>query len=135
MKEEFTEDDLIKYRLKKGRDTLFEAKEIAKAGFTEACINRLYYACYYTATAILFQNNINPKTHAGVRQMLGLHFVETGKITKESGSFYSDLFVSRQAVDYEDFFVIDKNAVPDLIEGTEKFISDIEKIIYPNTKD
>lgn len=134
MKGEFSEDDLIAYRLKKGRDTLFEAKEIAKAGFTEACINRLYYACYYTTIAMLFQNNINPKTHAGVRQMLGLHFVETGKITQESGRFYSALFVSRQAVDYEDFFVIDKNALPGLIDGTENFINEIEKIIYPNSK-
>jgi hypothetical protein len=39
----------------------------------------------------------------GVRQMLGLHFIKTELLEKESGKFYSYLFNLRQTGDYDDF--------------------------------
>ena len=37
-------------------------------------------------------------------QMFGLHFVNTGIISRNSGKTYSDIFDRRQKGDYEDFF-------------------------------
>ncbi|MBR7034543.1 MAG: HEPN domain-containing protein, partial [Bacteroidales bacterium] len=48
----------------------------------------MYYACFYAASALLIANEIQVKSHEGVRQQLGLHFVLTGKIPQEQGDFY-----------------------------------------------
>jgi len=41
--------------------------------------------------ALLIDKKITTSTHAGVRQMFGLHFVKTGTIEKDLGKFYSDI--------------------------------------------
>ena len=128
MKPEYSKEDLIKHRLQKADETLYEAKSIAKKQFLRAAMNSIYYACYYAATAILLKEDIKPKTHKGVREMLGLHFVKTGKITFESGRFYSDAFDSRHSSDYEDFFVLNEKTITEFLLRAELFIDEIKAI-------
>lgn len=73
---------LIAYRIQRAYDTLKEAKVMIRESFYNAAINRLYYACYYGSVALLLKYNIQTQTHNGVKTMLGLHFVSTGKILK-----------------------------------------------------
>lgn len=65
---------LIDYRLQRANETIKEADEIAASGYYNTAVNRLYYACYYAVSALLIKSNIVAHTHAGVKQMLGLHF-------------------------------------------------------------
>ena len=59
--------------------------------YWNGAVNRLYYAVYYTVTALLVKDNITAQTHSGVRQMFGLHYIQTGKIKRDLGKFYTDL--------------------------------------------
>lgn len=95
-------------------------------------VNRLYYACYYAVIALLAKNEINVQTHTGVRQMFGLHFVKSGKITKESGKFFSDIFDKRQTGDYDDFIDYSKEEVLDLVGPAKNLIIEIEGILDGN---
>lgn len=45
---------------------------------------------------------LNPGTHAGVKQMIGLHFVATGRMSRELGRCFSLLFERRHSSDYDD---------------------------------
>ncbi len=132
MKEEYSKEDIVEHRMNKARESLLEARGVAAIGFINSSVNRLYYSCFYAVSALLLQENIPAKTHAGVRQMLGLHFVETEKISKKLGKLYSDLFESRQDSDYEDFFMIEIELLADLTEGANDFIISIEKLININ---
>ena len=78
--DEQSRQSLIKYRINRADETVMESKLLAKEGFYNAAMNRLYYACYYAARAILIAYHVEAKTHEGVRQQLGLNFVVTGKI-------------------------------------------------------
>lgn len=77
--------DLSKYRQMRAHETLSEIPYLREQGFYNTATNRLYYACYYAAVALLAKHHLLPMTHAGVKTMLGLHFVSKGLITKESG--------------------------------------------------
>jgi uncharacterized protein (UPF0332 family) len=132
MKEEYSKGDIIEHRMNKARESLIEAKAVAKIGFINSSVNRLYYSCFYAVSALLLQENIPAKTHAGVRQMLGLHFVEPEKVSKRLGKLYSDLFESRQDSDYEDFFTVEIELLADLTKGADDFIAAIEKLININ---
>ena len=107
--------DLIHYRLNRASETLQEIEIHLENGLWNTAINRLYYACYYAATAILLDNNIKASTHSGVRQMLGLHFVKTGKISADLGKVFTDLFDKRHASDYDDFITVTREDVEDLL--------------------
>jgi uncharacterized protein (UPF0332 family) len=119
-------EELVSYRLKKARETFNEIEILIENKLWNTAVNRLYYSCYYAVNALLIRYEINPKTHAGVRQMLGLHFIKTGLISNENGRFYSVIFDKRLTGDYDDFVDHTKEDVLGLIEPTDKLLSEIE---------
>ena len=96
---------LSKYRQERAHETLAEIPYLSEQGYFNTAVNRLYYACYYAAVALLTKHHIKTGTHAGVKTMLGLHFVSKGLISKESGRAFTNLFDSRQSGDYDDFVI------------------------------
>ena len=84
-------DSLIVYRTERAYGSLKEAKLMAEGGFYNASINRLYYACYYMAVALLLKNNISAQTHSGVKTMLGMHFTSKGKLSISASKIFTTL--------------------------------------------
>ena len=73
---------IIKYRITRARETLKEVDVHIENQLWNTAVNRLYYACYYAVIALLISKEIKTHTHAGARQMFGLHFIKTGLILK-----------------------------------------------------
>ncbi|MBN1925070.1 MAG: HEPN domain-containing protein [Prolixibacteraceae bacterium] len=121
--------DLIVYRISRAKDTLKEVNLHVDNELLNTAVNRLYYACYYAVIALLLSNEINVQTHAGVRQMFGLHFIKPGLIDKELGKFYSDIFDKRQTGDYDDFVSFTKEEVVSMIPPAQKLINSIEELL------
>src|SRR5438045_3227305 len=96
---ESSRDDLIQYRILRARETLSEVQAMIDGQHWNAAVNRLYYACFYSVSAVLLKYDINAQTHGGIRQMFGLHLIQTGKISRDLGKFYADLFDKRQTGD------------------------------------
>lgn len=87
--------ELVQLRKENAQRTLCEAKLMLDNSYWNGAVNRMYYACFYAVTALLIQHGIKAQTHSGVRQMLSLHFVKTGKLSPLNMRFYSDLFAAR----------------------------------------
>lgn len=68
--------ELIRYRITRALQTLEEVEVLVENKLWNAAINRLYYACYYAAIALLLSKKVVAQTHSGVRQMLGAAFCE-----------------------------------------------------------
>lgn len=95
--------DIVVYRMESAKRLLIEIEDHIANGYYNTAVNRMYYACFYAVSALLVHNEIDGlKTHDGVRQHFGKHFIVTGKIDREWGRFYTTLFTSRSAADYED---------------------------------
>lgn len=120
---------LIRYRLDRSHETMREASILEKESCFNAAINRLYYACYYAAAALLLKYDIPAQTHHGVRSMLGLHFVSKGKLSMEANRTFSTLFEKRHSGDYDDFVFCDKEMTDDLHPKAEAFIEEVETLI------
>jgi uncharacterized protein (UPF0332 family) len=62
--------------------------------------------------------------------MFGLHYVKSGKCSKKSGKFYTEIFDKRITGDYNDFINYNENdAVALIIEPAKEFIDEIIKLI------
>lgn len=120
---------IVKYRLENAESTLKEVLYHCENGYFNTAVNRLYYACYYAATALLIANHIQTKSHDGVRQMLGKEFVLTKKVPVELGRFYSIVFSKRSAGDYEDFITHTKETVMELYPQAKQFIECVKSLI------
>lgn len=122
-------ESLSRYRLERAHETLAEIPFLKEKGFYNTATNRLYYACYYAAVALLTKHHITAGTHAGVKTMLGLHFVSKGIISKESGRAYSNLYDCRQRGDYDEFVYSTIEEVDELFPKAQKFIEEIDKLL------
>ena len=122
-------EEYIKYRIEKSEEAFLDAKFLASQKSWNACINRLYYSCYYIVSALALRNNIQTQTHSGLKGQFNLHFIKTKKVSVEMGKLYSDLIDSRQKGDYGDMYDFDKETAESLIEPVEEFISSIKKMI------
>lgn len=120
---------VVAYRLDNAHRTLNNIPIMLQNELWDAAMNRLYYACFYSVTALLISHGIESQTHAGARQMLGMHFVRTGKLSIKLSKFYSDLFANRQTGDYEDFVYMDKDTVEPLYPQAVEFVTAIEQLI------
>jgi uncharacterized protein (UPF0332 family) len=120
---------LIRYRIERAEETIIEAKLLAGEGHYNAAMSRLYYACFYAALALLVANNITTSSHAGVKTMLGLHFVSNGVLDKEHGKTFSRLFEIRHSGDYDDFVYCDKEMIDEYTPKAEAFITKIKELI------
>ena len=77
--------EVVRYRIENAYRTIDEVQSHIENGFYNTAVNRMYYACYYAASAILVSQQITTKSHAGVKQMFSLHIVKTGKVSAELG--------------------------------------------------
>ena len=127
-----SKDDLIKYRLFRSKDTFDDAKILADKKKWNSTINRLYYASYYAVMALLLNSDLNPTTHNGAKSNFTEHFIKTGKIAKEYGKIYSQLFTWRQKGDYDDLFDFSEEKVMPYFEPVSKFMAVIEEMVTTN---
>ena len=133
--EQLTDEEretLVKHRLEKAKETLIDAKEIAKIKRWRVVANRLYYACFYAVSALLTKNKFSARSHNGIFGLFGLHFVSKGLVSKEQNKLYRNLFDLRQTGDYDDFAIIDESDIAPIIEPTEQLIETIENLINEN---
>ena len=124
--------ELVQYRIKRAYDTLEDARILSKAERWNACINRLYYACFYAVNALLAQKDLHSSKHSGVRSLFNLHFVKTHKVTKQHATTYNDLFERRQESDYVDFVSFESSQIRPLMSKAESFVDFIANLIEEN---
>ena len=120
---------LVEYRLQRSYKTMEEAALLEGQGYYNAAVNRLYYACYYATEALLLKNKIEAKSHAGVKAMLGLHFVSKGLIPVNIGKILSTLYEKRQSGDYDDFIYCDKEMTDDLTAQAKTYIDSLAQLL------
>jgi uncharacterized protein (UPF0332 family) len=129
---EIDRQEVVKYRLEKAKDTFAQVPVLMENKFYVTAANRLYYACYYAAIALLIKEGHKAHTHSGVKILLGLHYFTKNKIEKSYSKLYSQLFSLRISGDYEDMFEVDESDVKRYLQPAENFIAEIERLINDN---
>lgn len=120
---------LIVYRMERAHEALSEAGLLFEAGHSNACVNRLYYACFYAVSALLVTQGISTSRHGHLRSLLHRDFVKTGLIPMEFGRHFDRLFSSRQEGDYADFVVFKTDDIRPWLDESKAFVDYIEGLI------
>jgi uncharacterized protein (UPF0332 family) len=128
--------DLVLYRMARAQETLEEAHILADSGRWNACVNRLYYACFYAISALLVRDGdgLSSSKHAGVRSLFNRQYVRTGKIPKDLASIYNDLFERRQEGDYIDFVNFQASQVLPWISKAEELVRNVANLVQEQAR-
>ncbi len=77
--------------LQEARDALSDAAILKGEGTDKAVVNRLYYACFHAAQAVLYSKGLEPRTHQGVAMLFGREVVLGGEASEDDGRFLNEL--------------------------------------------
>ena len=115
--------------MNRAEESFAEAKIMARENHWNSAINRLYYTCFYAASALIKSRGLDAAKHSGVRAIFGKQFVKTGIFPKDLASVYYKLFEFRQKSDYEDLFTANSTEVQSWIPGASKFVEKATEIL------
>jgi uncharacterized protein (UPF0332 family) len=113
---------LARHRMAQARETLAEADQLLASQAFRGAVNRLYYAAFYAARALLATRDMDAARHTGLITLFQQHFVKTGLVPAETGKALARAFEKRQNSDYGDFATIDPADAQDLSRAVHAFV-------------
>lgn len=120
---------LVNYRIEKAYASFEEAKKVAEISLWNLAANRLYYALYHAASALLLNDGYTSHTHKGLMSQISLNYVKDGKILPEEGKLIRQMFNKRREGDYEDF---EETTEEEIQEAMPKVKALVDKLICLN---
>ena len=117
---------LARHRLSRAHTALKEADILIEQGQFGGAINRIYYAAFHAARALLALRRVDSSRHSGVIALFQRHFVKTGVVSEEIARVLPRAFTKRQVSDYGDFAETSADEVSQLRDEVHGFIGACE---------
>ena len=106
-----------------------EADLLIEEQLFSGALNRVYYAAFYAARAMLATRNLDSTRHSGVIALFQEHFVRTGLVPTETAHALPRAFEKRQTSDYGDFSEPSSEEVLSLRGQVEAFVRACEQAV------
>jgi uncharacterized protein (UPF0332 family) len=120
---------IVQYRQEKSTELLRAVDILIRNELWNSAVNRMYYACFHCISALLIKNQIEVKSHSGVRSAFALHFIKTGKIPMDVSRVFSKIYDKRQASDYDDFAYFTREEVEAWYPQVRSLIEAVTQLI------
>lgn len=120
---------LIAYRHEKADMALEDATFLTDAGKYGLAANRLYYALFHAASALLLSKGITTKRHSGLITQIHLNFVKTGILSDEEGALFRVMFNLRHEDDYEDFIDVERADIEEYTPQVKTLVEKLKKLV------
>jgi len=120
---------IIHYWVRKADAALSSARSEYQARRYDFSINRLYYACFYAASAVLLQAGKKFVKHAGVRGAVHQDLVKTGRLDPTWGRAYDRIFENRQSADYVELCEFEPEQVTEMLREAEGFVAQMKRLL------
>jgi uncharacterized protein (UPF0332 family) len=107
--------------LEKARRALDAAEQLLAAGHLDFSVSRTYYACLYTAQALLLSRNLQFSRHGQVIAQFGFHFAKTRELDPRFHRLLDQAFDLRQLADYQTEVTLSEEIVEALLAESRLF--------------
>ena len=94
---------LARHRLAMAREALRDADYLLERQAYKGAVNRLYYAAFHAARALLATRQLDSARHSGIIALFQREFVKPGLIDAEVSRGLPRAFETRLEVDYGDY--------------------------------
>ncbi len=119
-------------RLDRAKELYIESKELVKMDSYKSANNRAFYAIEKCIKALLATQQIDVETHNGAVSQFNLIFIHHRDNTIFTKNDYQKIAKAdriRNASDYDDFYVVNKEETRELLDFAEDFLGRTEEYI------
>lgn len=120
---------LARHRLERAGEALTEGGHLLRTGASRGAVNRLYYAAFYAARALLATREVDSAKHSGVIALFQRHFVRTGLVDSHTAQTLARAFAKRQITDYADFATVTAEEAMEIQVAVEVFIGECARVL------
>lgn len=125
---------LVTFQMEKALATLKQAEGNVSLCFWEVVANRLYYACFHAVSALLLEYGYTFKTHEGLVNLFGMHFVKPRIVDLEQGRLLSQLQSMREKGDYNCIYNVTEKDILPMMEPAKELIKVVDHLIKSHAK-
>ncbi len=112
--------------LNAAREALAAARTTLDAGFYRTAAGRMYYAAFYSVTALLKTKGLSFSKHTAVLSAFRRYFIKTGVFRTAYSDLYKRLFDLRHTSDYDILTMVDAGEVKKHLHETTVFVDEVE---------
>ena len=123
------QEELIRYRPERAREALDDAQSDMEQGRLNSASNRIYYAIFYAAVALLTTKNLSSSRHAGVIALFYENFVQTGAFPTELARYLGRAMETRIDTDYKVSAPPEPAKLDEMLEDVRAFVQKAETLI------
>jgi len=121
--------ELQRYRIERAWSTIEEAVLLSEKQHLASAVNRLYYACFYAASALLLKHELSFRRHSGLISAFNREFVKTGMMQIDTGAVIAKLFSHRQRADYDDLTQFEPEQIARWVNDVRCFVTAVSDLL------
>ena len=121
---------LAHHRIARAHAALDEADLLIEQQYFSGALNRVCYAAFYAARALLGTRNLDSSRHSGVIALFQEHFVRTGLVPTDTARALPRAFEKRQTSDFGDFSEPSSDEVRALRGQIEAFVRTCQQAVH-----
>lgn len=121
--------EFVNYRIEKAEEVYRASEILYEAEQWNSAVNRLYYACFYVASALLLDRGYGAKSHTGVLAKFSESVVRTGQMSADTFRVYSKLLNWRTKSDYGDMFDFCKEDLDGVMLAARVFMDTTKSLL------
>ncbi len=114
--------EYVEYRLSRAGEALKAARLLLDGGHLHSAISRMYYACFYAASALLLVEGYSSSKHSGLLALFDLHWMKPERLPRDLSRIYHGLFDRRQEADYGDAVFFEAGEAEARLTQAEEFV-------------
>lgn len=103
-------------------EELRAADQLLAVGIPRIALTRAYFACFHAVRALLYAENLEPRTHQGTLHLFNRHWVKTGRFEPADARILARLQKYREEADYSESFVVDQAGAREEIEAARDLV-------------
>lgn len=120
---------LVRYRLEEASEALRDGEFLLNSSRHRSAANRLYYAAFYAALAVLLTKRLEFSRHSAAIAFFDKEFIRTGMLPKEYSRTLHRAFNERQQDDYMPFVEINPAELNQLLSDVRDMVDGITAYI------
>jgi hypothetical protein len=110
-------------------EELKAAEHLLAADLPRIALTRAHFAAFHAMRALLYAEDLAPRSHVGVRHLFNVHFVKTGRFAPSASRLVARLQKFREEADYAQAFVVDEDGAREELEAARAFVERVRAAI------
>ena len=121
--------EVVSYRIQRANEAIDDAQADLDQGRFNSASNRVYYAMFYAALALLATRDLSSSRHSGVIALFHENFVKVGAFPRELAHYLGRALEMRSNTDYRIMPPPEPAQLREMLDNARSFVKKVAEMV------